>query len=83
MIENFIVEFRQNKPIVCVTSISYGYFSVHCRPRGFCRIVIDLGLTWVYDFTAKTFGTEVKTGQNVNREKAYLVESQFKIKLKL
>ena len=44
MIENFIVEFWQNKPIVCVTSISYGYFSVYCRPKGFCRIVIDLGL---------------------------------------
>ena len=37
----------------------------------------------VYDFTAKIFWAEVKTGRNVNRDKAYLVESQFRIKLKL
>ena len=38
---------------------------------------------WVYDFTAKTIWAKVKTGRNVNREKAYLVESQLRIKLKL
>ena len=37
----------------------------------------------IYDFTAKTFWAKVQTGRNVNREKEYLVESQFIIKLKL
>ena len=38
---------------------------------------------WVYDFTAETFWAKIQTGQNINREKAYLAESQFKIKLNL
>ena len=37
----------------------------------------------VYDFAAKTFWAKVETGRNVNSEKAYLVESWFKNKLKL
>ena len=31
----------------------------------------------------KSFWAKVQTGRNVNREKAYFVESQFAIKLKL
>ena len=37
----------------------------------------------VNDFTAKTFWVKVQTGRSVNREKAYLMENQFRIKLRL
>ena len=37
----------------------------------------------VYDFTAKTIWAKVQTGRNVHSEKAYLLESEFRIKLKL
>ena len=82
---NSFAEFEKTAKDVTIFIIpSKFYFFPHYWYLLFIPTLISslhLKLELLYDFMAKTFWAKVQTGQNVNWEKAYLVESQFKIKL--